>query len=473
MYKGYNFLFLSVVLLLAFNISFTVSQNTISVNYNVQRNYNSFEECGLNGEPVCTSLEDAGNRAILLSKTSNPTNYINIIGNIDGSTPVTFGNLYNYCGKLFIRSSNSNVNININGSNSTQQPFLTIQDADQPNSTFPCSIPRIFQFQYINFTNWDQTIVNINIDHETDISSVSPSKSLTVYFQLVNVISSSSILKIYPKNLVENYNLQAIKVAFISTIGIDLKSSSVLFSPSSTQYYLPPIYIVGASVIRILSLSDSTFESTPFIFSDNGSVSSVGSEVSNNNFFSNPFIMAVNGGTVVLPILSFTNNILSTFIYFSNFNNQPLIQATFSNNLFGNSFVQNSKFMKYEYENSIFVIKDSDFSTFDLLGYSILNQNTITNDLIFIVNSSLNLDNSVLRSPMLAPQHIINSIDSSVLIINFNLTISELPIVGFNSNIHLFSSVFTNDVYCGCQDCSFYNQLDLVDTTEYLSQCNL
>ncbi|KAM9990733.1 hypothetical protein ACTFIY_006775 [Dictyostelium cf. discoideum] len=439
MYKGLNFLFL--FLLLAINISFTVSRNTISVNYNVQRNYNSFEECGLNGEQVCTLLEDAGNRAILLSKTSNPTNYINIIGNIDGSTPVTFGNLYNYCGKLFIRSSNSNVNININGSNSTQQPFPTIQEADQPNSTFPCSIPRIFQFQYINFTNWDQTIVNINIDHETDISSVSPSKSLTVYFQLVKIISSSSILKIYPKNFGENYNLQAITVAYLSTIGIDLKSSSVLFSPSSTQYYLPPIYIVGASVIRILSLSDSTFESTPFIFSDNGSVSSVGSVVSNNNFSSNPFIMAVN--------------------------------ATFSNNLFGNSFVQNSKFMNYEYENSIFVIKDSDFSTFDLLGYSVFNQNTITNDLIFIVNSSLNLDNSVLRSPMLAPQHIINSIDSSVSIINFNLTISELPIVGFNSNIHLFSSVFTNDVYCGCQGCSFYNQFDLVDSNEYSSQCNI
>ncbi|KAN0000880.1 hypothetical protein ACTFIZ_001318 [Dictyostelium cf. discoideum] len=473
MYKRLNFLFLLVVLLLVFNISFTISQNTISVNYNVQRNYNSFEECGLNGEPVCTSLEDAGNRAILLSKTSNPTNYINIIGNIDGSTPVTFGNLYNYCGKLFIRSSDSNVNININGSNSTQQPFLTIQEADQPNSTFPCSIPRIFQFQYINFTNWDQTIVNININQETNLNSVNPSKSLTVYFQLVNIISSSSILKIYPKNLGENYNLQAITVAFISANGIDLKSSSVLFSPSSTQYYLPPIYLTGASVIIILSLSGSTFESTPFIFSDKGGVSSLDSYVSNNNFSSNPFIMAINGGNVLLPMLSFTNNTLSTFIYFSNFNNQPSIQSTFSNNLFGNSFIPNSKFMEHEYENSIFVIKDSDFSTLDLLGYSILNQNTISNNLIFILNSSLNLDNSVIRSPMLVPQHIINSINSSVSIINFNLTISELPIVGFNSNIHLFSSVFTNKVYCGCQGCSFYNQYDLVDSNVYSSQCNL
>ncbi|EAL64723.1 hypothetical protein DDB_G0285771 [Dictyostelium discoideum AX4] len=470
MYKGFNFLFLILFLLLAFNISFIVSQNTISVNYNVQRNYNSFEECGLIGEPVCTSLEDAGNRAILLSKTSNPTNFINIIGNIDGSTPVTFGNLYNYCGRLFIRSSNSNISININGSNSTQQPFLTIQEADQPNSTFPCSIPRIFQFQYINFTNWNQTLVNININHETDLNSVNPSKSLTVYFQLVNIISSSSILKIYPKNFGENYNLQAITVAYLSTIGIDLKSSSVLFLPNSTQFYLPPIYLVGASIISILSLSDSTFESTPFIFSDNGSVSSVDSEVSNNNFYSYPFIMAVNGGKVLLPILSFTNNSLSTFVYFSNFNNQPSIKVTFSNNIFGNSFIQNSKFMKYKYENSIFVIKDSDFSTIDLLGYSILNQNTITNDLIYIVNSSLNLDNSVIRSPMLVPQHIINSINSSVSIINFNLTISELPIVGYNSNIHLFSSVFTNNVYCGCQGCSYYIQLDLVNLNQYSSQ---
>ncbi|KAM9955802.1 hypothetical protein ACTFIW_002007 [Dictyostelium discoideum] len=473
MYKGFSFLFLILFLLSAFNISFIVSQNTISVNYNVIRNYNSFEECGLNGEPVCTSLEDAGNRAILLSKTSNPKNYINIIGNIDGSTPVTFGNLYNYCGRLFIRSSNSDISININGSNSTQQPFLTIQEADQPNSTFPCSIPRVFQFQYINFTNWDQTLVNININHETDLNSVNPSKTLTVYFQLVNIISSSSILKIYPKNFGENYNLQAITVAYFSTIGIDLKSSSVLFSPNSTQYYLPPIYLVGASIISILSISDSTFESTPFIFSDNGSVSSMGSEVSNNNFSSNPFIMAVNGGTVVLPSLSFSNNSLSTFIYFSNFNNQPSIQVTFSNNLFGNSFIQNSKFMKYEYGNSIFVIKDSDFSTIDLLGYSILNQNTIANDLIYIVNSSLNLDNSVIRSPMSVPQHIINSINSTVSIINFNLTISELPIVGFNSNIHLFSSVFTNKVYCGCQGCSYYIQLDLVNSNQYSSQCNL
>ncbi|KAN0000879.1 hypothetical protein ACTFIZ_001316 [Dictyostelium cf. discoideum] len=103
-------------------------------------------------------------------------------------------------GGVSMQSSDSNFNININGSNSTQQPFLTIQEAGQP----------------------------------------------TVYFQL---------------NLGENYSLQAIKVAFISTIGIDLKLSSVLFSPS---------------------LSDSTFESTPFIFSDNGGVSSGGSDVSNN-----------------------------------------------------------------------------------------------------------------------------------------------------------------------------------------------
>ncbi|KAM9977219.1 hypothetical protein ACTFIR_011078 [Dictyostelium discoideum] len=431
MYKGFSFLFLILFLLSAFNISFIVSQNTISVNYNVQRNYNSFEECGLNAEPVCTSLEDA---------VTQKTTSISLAILMDKHL-----------------SSNSDISININGSNSTQQPFLTIQEADQPNSTFPCPIPRVFQFQYINFTNWDQTLVNININHETDLNSVNPSKTLTVYFHLINIISSSSILKIYPKNFGENYNLQAITVAYLSTIGIDLKSSSVLFSPNSTQYYLPPIYLVGTSIISILSLSDSTFESTTFIFSDNGGVSSIGSEVSNNNFYSNPFIMAVNGRTVVLPSLSFTNNILSTFIYFSNFYNQPSIQVTFSNNLFGNSFIQNN----------------SNFSTIDLLGYSILNQNTIVNDLIYIVNSSLNLDNSVIRSPMLVPQHIINSIDSTVSIINFNLTISELPIVGFNSNIHLFSSVFTNKVYCGCQGCSYYIQLDLVNSIQYSSQCNL
>ncbi|KAN0012275.1 hypothetical protein ACTFIU_007573 [Dictyostelium citrinum] len=472
MHKGLKFLFLLVVLLFLFSIEFTVSQNIISVNYNVPRNYSSFEECGLNGESVCTSLEDAGNRAILLSKTSNPINYINIIGNINGSTPVSFGNLYNYCGKLYIRSSDSNANINIDGSSSTQA-FLTIQEADQPNSTFPCSTQRLFQFQYLNFTNWDQTIFNININHETDLNSVNPSKNLIINIHLVNIKSSSSILKIYPKNLSENYNLQAIKVAFLSTIASNLKSSSILFSPNSTIDYLPPIYLKGASVIRTLSLLDSTFESTPFIFSDQGGLSSSTSIVSNNSFTSSPFIMAINGGTVVLPILSFTNNSLSTFIYFSNFYNQPLIEVTFSNNLFGNFYYQNGNFMNYEYENSIIVIKDSDFSTFDLLGYSILNENTITNDLIFVGNSSLLLDNSVLRSPMIVPHHIFNSINSSISIINFNLTINDLPIVGANSNIHLFYSVFTNDVYCGCQGCSFYIQSNLVDPAEYSSQCSL
>ncbi|KAN0039927.1 hypothetical protein ACTA71_011809 [Dictyostelium dimigraforme] len=474
MYKVIKFYFLLIAILLIFNISFSVSQNIITVNYNVPRDYNSFEECGLNDEPVCTSLEDAGNKAILLSKTSNPNNYINIIGDINGSTttPVTFGNLYNYCGKLYIKSNNSNVNINIDGTSSTQQPFLTIKEADQPNSTYPCSIPRIFQFQYLNFTNWHQTIIDININHETDLNSIDPSKSLTLYFQLVNIFSSSSILKIYPKNLGQvNYNLQAIKVAFISTVGIDIKSSSVLFSPNSTQDYLPPIYISGASVSRILSLSNSTLESTPFIFSDNGGVTSGGASIL-NNIFNGPFIMAVNGGTLVLPILSFINNSLSTFIHFSNFYDQPLIQTTFSNNIFGTTCYQNCKFMDHQYENSIMVIKDSDFSSLDLLGYSILTQNTINNNLIFVGNSSLNLDNSIIRPSISTSQHLFNSINSSISIINFNLTSNDLPIVGSYSNINLFSSVFSNDVYCGCQGCSFYIQSVLVNPTEYSSQCN-
>lgn len=124
----------------------------IKVNYNAERNYNSFEECGVDNQPVCTSLEDASNRAILLSKTSASNNII-IISDINGSTPVSLGNLYNYCGKLYIKSGSDTVYINIDGWNSTQQPFLNIEEPDQPNSTYSCTSQRYFYLQYINFIN--------------------------------------------------------------------------------------------------------------------------------------------------------------------------------------------------------------------------------------------------------------------------------------------------------------------------------
>ncbi|KAM9990753.1 hypothetical protein ACTFIY_006780 [Dictyostelium cf. discoideum] len=372
----------------------------------------------------CTSLEDASNRAILLSKT-NASNNIIINSDINGSTPVTLGNLYNYCGKLYIKPS-STVYINIDGWNSTQQPFFNIEEPDQPNSTYSCTSQRLFYLQYINFINWDQTIAKININQETNLTSTNNSKSFTVYFSRVNIYSSSSILMVYPKNLGQIYNARFTTVHFISTFGYNLKSSSSLFVPGSITDYIPPIYVVGGFINRAMNIDNGTFLSTPFVFIQGGEIDTKTQTMTNNNFSVNPFIISISS-LVTLKSLIFKNNQLSTFIYFYDCDGATLERFEYQNTTQA-PFYQRNKYLGLEYEDSFAVIKKSHVEINDCLQLT-LSLNSIENILVFVENSSLSF---VLNqfSPPISPNYFLKTESSSVSLSGLNLSNTDTPIIG-------------------------------------------
>ncbi|KAN0000855.1 hypothetical protein ACTFIZ_001308 [Dictyostelium cf. discoideum] len=439
----------------------------IKVNYNVERNYNSFEECGVDNQPVCTSLEDASNRAILLSKTSS-NNSIVIISDINGSTPVTFGNLHNYCGTLKIKSSRDTVYSNIDGWNSTL-PFLNIEEADQPNSTYSCTSQRNFYLQYINFINWDQTIAKININQETNLTSTNISKSFTIYFNRVNIYSSSSILMVYPKNFGHIYNAKSIIVNFMSTFGYNLKSSSSLFAPGSITDFIAPIYVVGGSINRVLNIDNGTFLSTPFVFIKGGEINIPTQKISNNNFSVNPFILSISS-LVTLTSLIFKNNQLSTFIYLYDCNGATLEGFEYENTT-QTPFYQRNKYLGLEYEDSFTVIKKSQVGIKDCLQ-STQSLNSIENFLVFVENSSLSFAFKEISSPI-SPNHFLKTESSSVSLSGLDLSNSDTPINGSNSYIFIFKSItFTNKSFCDCKNCSYYLGETIHDTTNYPCSSN-
>ncbi|KAM9977239.1 hypothetical protein ACTFIR_011098 [Dictyostelium discoideum] len=441
----------------------------IKVNYNVERNYNSFEECGVDNQPVCTSLEDASNRAILLSKTGTSNNSIVINSDINGSTPVSLGNLYNYCGTLYIKSSSDTVSISIDGWNSTQQPFLNIEEPDQPNSTCSCTSQRHFYLQYINFINWDQTIAKININQETNLTSTNNSKSFALYFNLVDIYSSSSILMVYPKNLGQIYNAKSITVRFGLTFGYNLKSSSSLFAPGSVTDYVPPIYVVGGFINRGMNIDNGTFLSTPFIFIQGGEINISTQTISNNNFSVNPFILSISS-LVTLKGLVFKNNQLSTFIYLYDCNGATLFNFEYENTT-QTPFYQRNKYLGLEYEDSFAVIKKSHVEIKDCLQ-STLSLNSIENFLVFVENSSLSFAFTVISS-LISPNYFLKTESSSVSLSSLNLSNSDTPIIGSNSSIFFFGHItFTNKSFCGCQNCSYYLRETIDDITNYICSSN-
>ncbi|KAM9955781.1 hypothetical protein ACTFIW_001986 [Dictyostelium discoideum] len=441
----------------------------IKVNYNVERNYNSFEECGVDNQPVCTSLEDASNRAILLSKTGTSNNSIVINSDINGSTPVSLGNLYNYCGALYIKSSSDTVYINIDGWNSTQQPFLNIEEPDQPNSTYSCTSQRYFHLQNINFINWDQTIAKININQETNLTSTNNSKSFALYFNRVNIYSSSSILMVYPKNLGQIYNARFTTVYFITTLGYNLKSSSSLFAPGSVTDYVPPVYVVGGFINRCMNIDNGTFLSTPFIFVQGGEINIPIQTISNNNFSVNPFILSISS-LVTLKRLVFKNNQLSTFICLYDCNGATLFNFEYENTT-QTPFYQRNKYLGLEYEDSFAVIKKSHVEIKDCLQ-STLSLNSIENFLVFVENSSLSFEFMAISS-LISPNYFLKTESSSVSLTGLDLSNSDTPIIGSNSSIFFFGHItFTNKSLCGCQNCSYYLGKTIHDTTNYICSSN-
>ncbi|KAK5580581.1 hypothetical protein RB653_000601 [Dictyostelium firmibasis] len=450
------------------------STNTILVNYNVPKNYSSFKDCGVNDDQVCISFEDAGNRAILLSKSFV---CIEIISDINGSIPISFSNLYKFCGSLWITAKNTSVNINIDGSNSKQQPFLTIEQEvpDQSNSTDICQ-SRSFNFRYLNFINWYQTIAYVNIYQVLKFSINKPTTEIN--FVNSNIISSGSIVMVYPKNVGQIYHSESMILNFFSTIAYNLKTSGLL-APNSSTDKISPIHVVGGFLSNMLRVSNSTFLSTPFLYLEGGIVSPLlDFSVLNNNFSVNPFMMLIDSTFFFNGNINFKDNQLSTFIFISRYISSQINfnKIYFTNNTSNQLLYEKKKYLNYQYENSFAVVKDSyDFVISNFLIYN-LNPNTTGNCLIFVENSKLTLQYSPPNFPIQV-QHIFITINSSIALEVAYTNVSslipiELPIVGNYSQVNItLESININGIFCGCNDCDYYllssSFSEKINTTNY------
>ncbi|KAN0026477.1 hypothetical protein ACTFIV_007462 [Dictyostelium citrinum] len=451
-----NFCFFLVLFL---TITIASSQNIVTVNYNVARNYNSFEECGLPNEPVCTSLEDASNRAILWSKiVSQPASIaIDVVGDINGSVPVKMGNVFDFCGRLFVRSSPiNNRNIIIDGSSSTE-PFLSFYEPNEPNSTYPCTSSKSISLRNVDFVHWTQTtMVNVSVDHVEYGIPVDPSKLYTLSFQSTTIKSSSSIVKVFPKNYdsQKRYSNEQFSIEMTSVVITNLTSSNIL-APGSSEDYLPSFYLIGCS-LNVFSLINSTLLTTPLVYSKHGYVSLNNQEFSNNNFSINPIFLVDDS-----PILSyypntFNNNVISTFIHFTRVSSSMI--STIYNNTTQSPFYHRKMYLGYQYEDSFAVVKNC--SNLILSNWPIStpvsSNNEILNDLFFVENSQFGITYSDINSPM-SSRHIFYIVDSTLSLGMVNLTWSgQEPIIGNNSTITEMACIIQDETFCGCQNCLFY-----------------
>ncbi|EAL64549.1 hypothetical protein DDB_G0285423 [Dictyostelium discoideum AX4] len=456
--------FIYYYFLFYFFIKIINSENIIFVDYNIKRNYNSFDECGSSDQPICTSFEDAINKVILISINSldTPTIYINIIGDINGTNIISLGNLYNFCGTLYIRSNSSNSNINIDGTNSTQQPFLIIQEPDEINLTISkCTKKRVFIFQRLNFINWDQTIISININQEINDQPIDQSKFFQILMVDTFIISSSSIIFVNPKNskdLFKNYNFKGLQFYFTTSYCINMKSSKLL-APNSTDNFLPPIYIIGGSIIRFFNIQNSSILSTPFIYIKSGSLEFVNDiSISNNNFSIYPIVLLINSKFSTLKTISFNENEFFTFFLFYECQTQPITPINFFNNIQPHqSNYQRKLYLGIQLENSVTVIKNSHFTIQEYLKFTLNLNNTIGNDIFYVENSNFIIQFLGLER-LIQGNHMIKVINSIVTFQNIDLKWDGFPIIGSNSTIDFIYCKNLNNSFCGCSTCNFLNQ---------------
>ncbi|KAN0000884.1 hypothetical protein ACTFIZ_001324 [Dictyostelium cf. discoideum] len=435
-----NYLFL---FLLFIYLNFLVVDSTdenIFVNYNVNKNYIKSDGCG-SLEIPCVSLEDAGNKAILENKKGIEKIIIKIIGNINGSTPASFGNLYSFCGVLVINSHDYQ-RITIDGSNSNN-PFINIQE-DQYES---CLVPRKFPIRNINFKNWEQTLVNININQETN--QTLDEASLFIYFTNNTMDSLSNIILVYPKNMGEIFNPISISIQFDNSLAKNIKSSST-FAPNSNTDYLPPVYIVGATIKSIPNIKDNNLTTTPFFYLNQASLKSILHNITNSNFCY-PFAILTNNSQIAFLnfFTSFDNNSITTLLFISDTIKESVgfISLNATNN---KSAVCSSKqYLGNILDDSFITVKNS----FDWILNTGISANkplpfSIFNSSVILISQTLNSFNF--------------NISNSIVQFYYNLTLSESDIIGSNSTLYLNY----NEILCSCPGCNYYMNNKKVNSTD-------
>ncbi|KAN0012270.1 hypothetical protein ACTFIU_007568 [Dictyostelium citrinum] len=476
-----NYLFILFVFLA--NVIIITSQRVnISVNYNVNKEY-SGSECGVNAEPFCTSLEDAGNRAISESVVNNSTPiFIYIHSNINGPAPASLGNLYSICGVVQILSPNSSIQFTIDGSN-TNQSFFTIEEPTTNTTTTTCLIQRRVVVSNLKFINWNQTIFKVNINQETEQSPVDQSKNIALQISRTEVSYSSSIILVYPKNVNENYNYNSITVSATITAK-HLSSSPNLVVPNSLDDLLPPLYIVGATVQDQVSLENSNISLTPFAYFESCYWKSATRSITNNTFSCNPFLFFVKSELSSLgPSTTFNNNEIMTFFYFSELQSSFVTYtpiASFTN--FSTPInCYRDKYLNHQYHQAFTVFTKGNET---LLEYYLNIADTDKKDttFLYIEDAYLNFEFLVTHPPNYQFTNLFEIVNSSLKIININMSVYEFPIFGSNSSLLLDSYyinntlIFKNETFCNCSNCTYYEFLNsnikIIDTSFRYSLCN-
>ncbi|KAN0022084.1 hypothetical protein ACTFIU_004248 [Dictyostelium citrinum] len=447
MIKKFN----SILLFFIYFTILVVNCQDVFVNYNVPKNYSTFDECGDWNIP-CVSLEDAAKRAILQSTVISNQINITIVGNVDGTTSASLGNLYKFCGTLQIRSYN-NVAVTIDGSSSTT-PFINVEE----DEVVSCSKQRKYLVRYLNFVNWEQTLAKININQETNLNSIDVSKSVGVSFMYVNLTSVSSISFIYPKNIEYEYNPAATITTFSSIFADKLKSSSTLFAPNSLTDNLPPIYIVGGTItFYSTAIKDSNFTTTPFIYNLGGLSRFSSGGKFYNNVFCAPFEISKRGGAFWSTMI-FDNNKLSTLMHstgVSNHSTNSLINinsVTFNEtNDFPSDICSIYQYSGFYFFNSLMVVNDSIGATM----WISMSLTSSSNQIPFTVIDSTDFTFSNYNFDSGFDFNIINS----DVYLNYPVGLSNSTIEGINSIIK-YSFNEDHGIACACSNCHFYSVFD-------------
>ncbi|KAM9990710.1 hypothetical protein ACTFIY_006769 [Dictyostelium cf. discoideum] len=479
-----NKIFLFTLFLVFVNVIFVTSQRVnISVDYNINKEYNN-SQCGIGTEPFCTSLEDAGNRAILESVENNATPiYIYILSSINGSTPASLGNLYSICGSVLILSPNASIPFTIDGSN-TNQPFLTIEEPNEQQQTSPptCLIQRRVSISNLKFTNWKQTLVKIHINQETQQTPADQSKSIGLQIFRVDVSYSSSIILIYPKNLNENYNYNSITVLATITAKY-ITSSPSLLAPNSIESLLPPLYIVGASVQDQVYLENSNISLTPFLYVEKCLWKGGIRTIINNTFSCNPFMFFVKSEMSTIGMISFFDNEIITYIYFLEqqadfFAFVPV--ADFTNTSIP-TYCHKNKYLNYQYHNS-FTVSIKGNSTFSGYYFNIMGYYNLNIGFLYVEDGNIDFEFTSMALPNRGYASLFKIVNSTLRISEVNMSDYQFPIVGSNSYVYINSNnlnntlIFKNETFCNCSDCLYYEYsnsiIKIIDTSFRYSLCN-
>ncbi|KAK5580624.1 hypothetical protein RB653_000646 [Dictyostelium firmibasis] len=387
------FLSISLLLCLPSAKSQTLSSTiTLTVDFGSTISYIN-NECGgilISGDttvyPPCTSYKDAGNRArqYINGNIPIPDNnalVINVI-NTQSSQSISgesaqLGNLFGFCDiRVLVETTTSPVIIN--GASATSH-FVSLEEPDQPNTSYTCSARKLLLVRYINFVNWgNQTIFYVNVN-QIDITP----KFQLVYFLYVSTSGSNSIVNVQPKN--SNYEYGYLQFTI----------SSGTFTNISSSLTLAPFNFIATKTSFVTDkFLNSILNNSPLIYSkvghlDLGYFSLINNVIMNNDL---PIVKTLNlGNNYNFNFINVTNSVFSKFLHSENSQINPQdVSQPFN---FYNFLINNNTIISNinDPSDSVLSLQNFEGDSYTLSFSNVAsNGNQVLGDKPFIWNKNLN-----------------------------------------------------------------------------------